>query len=96
MTHITVPLEELEEAARDLDNVLSLLENGTRQLDLEQMLGNAPDVMGAARTFDRRWSDGRKQLIGEGQKIRDKIREATKAFVDTDNHLAEALDQDRK
>jgi hypothetical protein len=76
--------------------VLSLLENGTRQLDLEQMLGNAPDVMGAARTFDRRWSDGRKQLIGEGKKIRDKIREATKAFVDTDNHLAEALDQDKK
>ncbi len=94
MTDIRVPVEELERATRGLDNVLTLLENGARPPDLDQMLGAAADVIDAARLFDRRWSDGRKQMLDEGGEIRDKIREVVDAFISTDNHLAEGLDQD--
>lgn len=93
MADLRVPTEELERIQAGLSNVLGLLEKGTRPPELNQMLGQAPDVLDAALLFDKRWSDGRTQLLDEGVALRDKIREVIKAFVTTDNDLTESFDQ---
>jgi hypothetical protein len=93
MTDIRIPLEELERAANGLAKVLDLLEQGTRPPDADRMLGAAPDVLDAAHLFDKRWSDGRKQMLEEGRDIRDKVLKVVESFKATDDQLAKSLDQ---
>jgi hypothetical protein len=90
VAEIQVPSEQLDQAERELEQVLALLEDGGRPHDLAGALGNAPDVMDAAQNFDDRWSDGRGRVIKEGRDIQGKL-EVLDAFTQTDDDLTKDM-----
>ena len=87
MADLFIPGEELESAARNMESVLELLDRGVNPPDLSELLGDSSDVMGAAQSFESRWSDGRTQLTDEAKDIQDGLQQVLDAFQQTDDQL---------
>lgn len=92
MPEINIPGDEIESARNNMQQVLSLFDNaGNAVRDIDAALGNDQQVIGAARQFDDRWSDGRTQLKDEGKSIIDALSKVIDTFTDADNQVGNSL-----
>jgi hypothetical protein len=92
MADINIPGDDIESARDNMQQVLSLFDNPVTALgNIDEALGNDGLVTGAAKDFDKRWSDGRTQLKDEGKSIIDALTKVIDTFTDTDNQTAGQL-----
>ena len=92
MTDIKIPGDDIESARDNMRQVLALFDSSnTAQANIAAAVGNDKLVTGAAKDFDKRWKDGRKQLKDEGQSIIDALSKVIDTFTDTDNQIGDQL-----
>lgn len=95
MAEINVPGDEIDAAARNIQQVIDLFDSTSTDVpSLRQALGNDPKVTDAAENFKDRWDDGRTQLRDEGADIIDALKQVLQQFTDTDNQAADSLSTD--
>ncbi|MGW5498742.1 hypothetical protein [Streptomyces olivaceoviridis] len=92
MTDISIPGDDIESARDNMRQVMDLFDSSaTSAAGLSAALGGDRLVLGAARDFDKRWSDGRTQLRNEGKSIIDALTKVLDTFTDTDNQVGGQL-----
>ncbi|WP_405719336.1 hypothetical protein OG607_05050 [Streptomyces sp. NBC_01537] len=89
---VDIPGDEVKSLGSLLGQVLDHIDDSHNIAFDEQTVGQP--MVAAARNFDRRWSDGRKNLTRQCKQLKEACDAIMKAFEDTDKQSTDTLKGD--
>lgn len=97
MTRISVPIEDLNETVKSLDDIGERINNTARLSDL----GSESDVgdetlADALKDFDKAWSAGHEKVQDNVKVFSENTQKISDAFTQTDDETVKALDKSDK
>lgn len=89
MADIFIPGDELDEARRALGFVQDHIDLGQGTFDFDRAFGR--DLSGSAANFERKWKDGKGELIKQLEQIKGAMDSIMDSFQKTDQDAASRL-----
>ncbi|MGB8940324.1 MAG: hypothetical protein WCD21_08835 [Streptomyces sp.] len=97
MTRISVPLEDLNETVKSLEDIGERINNTARLSDVgsEDDVGDST-LAGSLADFDKAWGEGHEKVQENVKVFSENTKKISDAFTQTDDETGKALDDSKK